>query len=85
VGSRLEPENQILSERITGTVGRSISTKIETVTWLDESIGEKLGALVERYPGAQVYLTGAIEVDAGEVGEVCGEAAPVGDGGTPWE
>jgi inner membrane protein len=66
VGSRLEPDNQILSERITGQVGRAGGMKIETVSWADEEIVGKLGALRDRYAGAQIYLTGSIEVEEGE-------------------
>jgi inner membrane protein len=63
VSSRPEVEHQILSERITGKVGRKITTKIESVTWVDEEILPKLKEISQRYPNAQMYLTGAIEVD----------------------
>jgi inner membrane protein len=63
VSSRPEVEHQILSERITGKVGRKITTKIESVTWMDEEILPKLKEISQRYPNAQMYLTGAVEVD----------------------
>jgi inner membrane protein len=66
VGSRPELENQIMSERITGRVGRFVTMRIEAVSWVDEEIGLKLGALLERYPGAQMYLTGQVDVEEGE-------------------
>jgi inner membrane protein len=66
VGSRPELENQILSERITGRVRRTVAMKIEAVSWVDEEITAKLGALLEKYPGAQMYLTGSIDVKEGE-------------------
>jgi inner membrane protein len=66
VGSRPELENQIMSERITGRVGKAVGMKIEVVSWVDEEITAKLGALLERYPGAQMYLTGSIDVEEGE-------------------
>jgi hypothetical protein len=62
----LKPDNQILSERITGQVGRAGGMKIETVSWSDEEIVGKLGALRDRYAGAQIYLTGSIEVEEGD-------------------
>jgi inner membrane protein len=63
--------HQIVSERITGKVGRKITTKIESVTWVDEEILPKLERTIdsakptlrERYPDAVMYLTGSIEID----------------------
>jgi inner membrane protein len=66
VGSRPELENQIMSERITGRIGRAVAMKIETVSWVDEEITGKLGTVLEKYPGAQMYLTGQVEVEEGE-------------------
>jgi inner membrane protein len=40
--------------------------EIESVSWVDEEITEKLAALLERYPGVQMYLTGQVEVEEGE-------------------
>jgi inner membrane protein len=66
VGSRPELENQIISERITGQMGRTMTTKVEAVNWTDEEMTVKLGALIDRYPGAQMYLTGSIELEEAE-------------------
>jgi inner membrane protein len=55
--------HQIVSERITGKVGRKITTKIESLTWVDEEILPRLDKTIDRYPDAQMYLTGLIEID----------------------
>ena len=63
--------HQIVSERITGKVGRKITTRIELVTWVDEEILPRLEQTIdsakptlrERYPDAVMYLTGSIEID----------------------
>jgi inner membrane protein len=74
VGSQPEVENQIMSERITGRVGRSAVMRVEMLSWADEEVVAKLEGLRSRYPGAQMYLTGSIEVEEGE--EVRYEARP---------
>jgi inner membrane protein len=58
--------HQIVSERITGKVGRKITTRIESVTWVDEEILPRLEQTSERYPDAVMYLTGSIEIDDSE-------------------
>jgi len=55
--------HQIISERITGKVGRKITTRIESVTWVDEEILPRLNKTIDRYPNAMMYLTGSIEID----------------------
>ena len=55
--------HQIISERITGKVGRKITTSIESVTWVDEEILPRLEQTIDRYPNAMMYLTGSIEID----------------------
>ncbi|NJR31803.1 MAG: lipase family protein [Chamaesiphon sp. CSU_1_12] len=63
VSNRPDLMSQIVSERITGKVGRKVATRIESLTWVDEEILPKLDREIERYPDAQMYLTGSIEVD----------------------
>jgi inner membrane protein len=63
VSNRPDLISQIVSERITGKVGRKVATSIESLTWVDEEIIPKLDRAIERYPNAQMYLTGSIEVD----------------------
>jgi hypothetical protein len=50
--------SQIVSERITGKVGRKITASIESLTWVDEEIIPKLDRAIDRYSNAQMYLTG---------------------------
>jgi inner membrane protein len=63
VSNRPDLMSQIVSERITGKVGRKITTSIESLTWVDEEIIPKFDRAIDRYPNAQMYLTGSIEVD----------------------
>jgi inner membrane protein len=63
VSNRPDLGNQIASERITGKVGKKITTTIESVAWIDEEVIPKLDKLLDRFPNAQVYLTGSIEID----------------------
>jgi inner membrane protein len=63
VSNRPDLESQIVSERITGKVGQKVVTTIESGTWMDEEITPKLDRLLDRYPNAVMYLTGAIEID----------------------
>lgn len=63
VSNRPDTGHQIISERITGKVGRRITTKIESLTWVDEEILPRLNQIVDRYPNAQMYLTGSIDID----------------------
>jgi inner membrane protein len=63
VSNRPDLMSQIVSERITGKVGRKITTSIESLTWVDEEILPKLELAMDRYPDARTYLTGSIEVD----------------------
>jgi inner membrane protein len=63
VSNRPDLMSQIVSERITGKVGRKVATSIESVTWVDEEILPKLEVAIDRYPDAQMYLTGSIEID----------------------
>jgi inner membrane protein len=63
VSNRPDMGHQIVSERITGKVGRRITTKIESLTWVDEEILPRLEQTIDRYPNAQMYLTGSIEID----------------------
>jgi inner membrane protein len=63
VSNRPDLGNQIASERITGKVGRKIATTIESLAWIDEEVMPKLDKLLDRFPNAQVYLTGSIEID----------------------
>jgi inner membrane protein len=63
VSNRPDMGHQIVSERITGKVGRKITTRIESVTWVDEEILPRLEQIVDRYPDAVMYLTGSIEID----------------------
>jgi inner membrane protein len=66
VSSRPEVEHQILSERITGKVGQPISTKVESLAWVDEEILPTLNRLLDRYPQAQMYVTGVVDIDEPE-------------------
>jgi inner membrane protein len=63
VSNRPDMGHQIVSERITGMVGRKITTNIESLTWVDREILPRLDKTIDRYPDAQMYLTGAIEID----------------------
>jgi inner membrane protein len=63
VSNRPDMGHQIVSERITGKVGRKITTRIESVTWVDEEILPKLNQMIDRYPKAMMYLTGSIDID----------------------
>jgi inner membrane protein len=63
VSNRADIGHQIVSERITGKVGRKITTSIESLTWVDEEILPRLEQTIDRYPNAQMYLTGSIEID----------------------
>jgi inner membrane protein len=63
VSNRPDLMSQIVSERITGKVGRKVATSIESLTWVDEEILPKLELAIDRYPDARMYLTGSIEVD----------------------
>ena len=63
VSNRPDMGHQIVSERITGKVGRKITTSIESVTWVDEEILPRLEQTIDRYPNAVMYLTGSIEID----------------------
>ena len=63
VSSRSDLEHQIVSERITGKVGRKVVTTIESVTWVDEEVLPKLNKMLDRFPDAQMYLTGSLEID----------------------
>jgi inner membrane protein len=59
--------HQIVSKRITGKVGRKITTRIDSVNWVDEEILPKLEQTInsakptlrERYPDAMMHLTGS--------------------------
>jgi inner membrane protein len=63
VSSRSDLGHQIISERITGKVGRKIGTSIKSITWVDEEILPRLAELGERFPNGMVYLTGSIDID----------------------
>lgn len=56
-------EHQIVSERITGKVGRKVVTTIESAAWMDEEIIPKLDMITNRYPNAVMYLTGTLDID----------------------
>jgi inner membrane protein len=66
VSNRPDLGHQIVSERITGKVGRKIATSIESLTWVDEEILPRLDKMLDRYPDAQMYLTGSIDIDEPE-------------------
>jgi inner membrane protein len=63
VSNRSDMGHQIVSERITGKVGRKVRTSIESMSWVDEEILPRLVELGERYSNGMVYLTGSIEID----------------------
>ncbi len=63
VSNRPDIGHQIISERITGKVGRKVRTSIESMTWVDEEILPKLEEIGERFPNGMVYLTGSISID----------------------
>jgi inner membrane protein len=63
---------QIFAERITGSVGGHIKTQLQTINFKDEEIRPKLLAL--QSPSAQIYLSGAIEIEDPE--EVTIESNP---------
>lgn len=72
VSNRPDGNRQIFAERITGSVGGRIKTQLQTINFSDEEIRPKLLAL--QSPAAQVYLSGAIEIEDPE--EVTIESNP---------
>jgi inner membrane protein len=54
---------QIISDRLTTTVGGEASTKVQTLTFDDEEAVEGLQQLRAAYPGAAIYLSGTVTVD----------------------
>jgi inner membrane protein len=66
VSSRSDMGHQIVSERITGKVGRKVLTSIESITWVDEEILPRLEEMRARFPNGMMYLTGSIEIDDSE-------------------
>ena len=63
VSNRTAIGHQIISERITGKGGRKVVTSIESLTWVDEEILPRLNKTIDRYPDAQMCLTGSIDID----------------------
>jgi inner membrane protein len=61
VSNRPSGDRQIFAERITASVGGRIKTQLQTVNFNDEEIKPKLLAL--QSTTAQVYLSGAIEIE----------------------
>jgi inner membrane protein len=56
-----EPDANIITQRITGRVGKPATVQVETLSFLDEDIGK-----LARYQGKQAYLTGSLTVDDAE-------------------
>ncbi|WP_424103592.1 hypothetical protein [Moorena producens] len=54
---------QIITERVNTCVGEAASTQVRTLVFDDEDVVARLQPLVDAYPGAQMFLLGAIGVD----------------------
>jgi inner membrane protein len=59
-------DEQILVERLTVSAGDVATVQVQTVVVNDEAIVPKLQKLIQAYPNAAVYLSGAVTVDMPE-------------------
>jgi inner membrane protein len=57
---------QIIPERLTAEVGNPRTMQLQTLSFSDEEVGEKLTAAAGQFPGALVLLSGQIAVDLPE-------------------
>lgn len=61
-----DPDVQLITEKITGREGNKAQTLIKTLTFNDEAIAPQLQQLIQGNSGAQIYLTGQLQVDEPE-------------------
>lgn len=54
---------QIITNRVTTTVGEAATTKIRNLTFNDEDAIPELEELQRAYPGADIYINGELTVD----------------------
>ncbi|NJL51437.1 MAG: metal-dependent hydrolase [Hydrococcus sp. SU_1_0] len=54
---------QIITSKVTTTVGEAAKTEIKSISFDDESAVAQLSELQQAYPGAEIYLSGELAVD----------------------
>ncbi len=54
---------QIITNKVTTTVGEAATTEIRNLTFNDEDAVAPLQELQQAYPGAEIYLNGELTVD----------------------
>ena len=54
---------QIITSKVTTTIGKAAKTEIKNITFNDESAVAQLEELQSAYPGAEIYLNGELTVD----------------------
>ncbi|MDJ0569871.1 MAG: hypothetical protein QNJ53_12595 [Pleurocapsa sp. MO_192.B19] len=54
---------QIITSKVTTTVGEAATTEIRNLTFNDEDAAQPLRELQQAYPGADIYLNGELTVD----------------------
>jgi inner membrane protein len=62
----VEPDVQLISEKITGHAGRKAKTLIKTISLNDEAIAPQLQAIQAANSDAQIYLSGNLKLDDSE-------------------
>lgn len=65
-GGFLKTGQQILTERITATIGNPATTQLQTISFMDEEIVPKLQEVAASQPNALILLGGSIVVDMPE-------------------
>lgn len=65
-GGFLKTGQQILTERITATIGNPATTHLQTISFMDEEIAPKLQEISASQPNALILLSGSIVVDLPE-------------------
>lgn len=65
-GGFFKTGQQILTERITATIGNSATTQLQTISFMDEEIAPKLQEIAASQPNALILLSGSIVVDMPE-------------------
>ena len=65
-GAFYKTGQQILSDRITATIGNPAKTQLQTISFMDEEIAPKLQEIAASQPNALILLSGSIVVDVPE-------------------
>jgi inner membrane protein len=65
-GAFYKTGQQILSDRITATIGNPATTQLQTISFMDEEIAPKLQEIAASQPNALILLSGSIVVDVPE-------------------